>query len=337
MLRIKSTLKQIGATGFFLAAAISFTSCNPGELIQIDGSSTVYPITEAVAEEYLLTGGTGKITIGVSGTGGGFKKFTRGELDINNASRTISKKELDAAAENKVEFIELPIAYDGLAIVVNPANTWANNITVAELKKLWEPEAQNKIMRWNQVRPEWPNEEIHLFGAGVESGTYDYFTEAVVGKSHASRGDYTASEDDNVLVQGISTDKFALGFFGVAYYNENKAKLKILPVDDEDSSNGTGGIIPTDETIQNGTYQPLSRPLFIYVSAKSADKPDINKLVNFYIKNAANLTKEVGFIALPPDITELVSQRFNGKKTGSLFVGKSHVNVNLKKLLSEDK
>jgi phosphate transport system substrate-binding protein len=329
------------AVYFLLAATFGFTACksNHGKTgaIQIDGSSTVYPITEAVAEEYRAVQRDIKVTVGVSGTGGGFKKFTRGDIDINNASRPITASEQELCISNKIEYIELPVAYDGLAIVVNPENNWVKDITVAELKKIWEPEAQNNIKKWNQIRPEWPNEEIHLFGAGVESGTYDYFTEAVVGKSHSSRGDYTASEDDNVLVQGISTDKNALGFFGVAYYVENKAKLKIVPVDDQNDANGKGAIVPTDETVQNGTYQPLSRPIFIYVNAKSADRPEVKNFVNYYLENAASLSKEVGYVALPKEVYDLAAKRFNDKKTGSLFLNTSHVNVHLKTLLESGK
>ncbi|RYD82471.1 MAG: PstS family phosphate ABC transporter substrate-binding protein [Sphingobacteriales bacterium] len=339
---------------FLLAAGISLSACKNGNnqnnglkeksqadadpgTIQIDGSSTVYPITEAVAEEYRVEHKDIKVTVGVSGTGGGFKKFTRGDIDVNDASRPITQSEQEIATQNKIDFIELPIAYDGLAIVVNPSNTWAKDITVEELKKLWEPEAQNKIKTWNQVRAEWPKEEIHLFGAGVESGTYDYFTEAVVGKAHSSRGDYTASEDDNVLVQGISTDKNALGFFGVAYYNENKDKLKIVPVDDKNDANGKGAITPTDETVQNGTYQPLSRPIFIYVNAKATDRQEVKDFVNYYLENAGELAKEVGYVALPQDVYELAKKRYNDKKTGSLFLNSPHVNVHLKTLLESAK
>jgi len=293
------------------ALALLATACGPkynedADLtlegyIHIDGSSTVYPITEAVAEEFRYAAPNVRTTIGVSGTGGGFKKFSRGDIDINNASRSIKKTgEATDAKANGLEFIELTVAYDGLTIVVNPKNTWAKDITVAELKKIWEPAAQNKIKRWNQIRPEWPNQEIHLYGAGVESGTYDYFTEAIVGKSHASRGDYTASEDDNVLVQGVSTDLNALGFFGFAYYEENKDKLKAIPVNDEDDSNGKGAISATLETIKNGTYAPLSRPLFLYVHSKAAQKPQVIRFMDFYFDNADTLSLEVGFIPLPP-------------------------------------
>ncbi|NEM96659.1 PstS family phosphate ABC transporter substrate-binding protein [Pontibacter burrus] len=269
--------------------------------ISIDGSSTVYPITEAVAEEYRYVAPNVRTTIGVSGSGGGFKKFSRGEIDISNASRSIKEGEAEAAHENGIDYIELSVAYDGLTIVVNPKNTWAKDITVAELKMLWEPAAQNKITRWNQVRPEWPNRPINLYGAGVESGTYDYFTEAIVGKSHASRGDFTASEDDNVLVQGVSGDINALGFFGYAYYEENKAQLKAIPVDDEDESNGKGPILPSLESIKDGSYAPLSRALFLYVSSKAIKKPQVVRFMDFYFENAGPLSREVGFIPLPDE------------------------------------
>ena len=266
--------------------------------IQIDGSSTVYPVTEAVAEEFRAQSPDVKVTVGVSGTGGGFKKFVRGEIDINDASRSIKEEEAAQAKEQNITYQELEITYDGLTVVVHPQNDWVKDITVAELKKIWEPEAQNKIKKWNQIRPEWPDKEIHLYGAGVESGTYDYFTEAIVGKSHSSRGDYTASEDDNVLVQGVSTDPLALGFFGFAYYQENKDKLKAVPVDDKDDSNGKGAILPSVETVKNGTYAPLSRPLYLYVNSKAAARPEVVAFVNFYLDNAPELSREVGYIPL---------------------------------------
>lgn len=269
--------------------------------IQIDGSSTVYPITEAVAEEFRREAPDVRVTVGVSGTGGGMKKFSRGEIDMVNASRSMNEAEAAQAKENNISYVQLPVAYDGLTVVVHPENNWVNSITVEELKKIWEPGAQGTITRWNQIRPEWPNQEIHLYGAGVESGTYDYFTEAIVGKSHSSRGDYTASEDDNVLVQGVSTDPNALGFFGYAYYEENKGKLKAVPVDDKNDSNGKGAILPSLETVKNGTYAPLSRPLFIYVNSKAAARPEVVEFVNFYLENAPALSEEVGYIQLPAE------------------------------------
>lgn len=261
--------------------------------VTIDGSSTVYPITEAVAEEYREVEPGVRVTIGVSGTGGGFKKFTRGEIDINDASRVIKDKEIKMCQENNIEYVELSVAYDGLAVVANPNNTWLSEITVDELKMIWEPAAQGEIMKWSQIRPEWPNEEIHLFGPGVASGTYDYFTEAIVGEGGASRGDFTASEDDNVLVQGISTDTYALGFFGLAYYQENADKLKLIAVD-----NGNGGVKPSLETVKSGEYAPLSRPIFIYLSNKAAARNEVTSFVQFYMENAGPLAKDVGYIPL---------------------------------------
>ena len=287
-------------------------------LISIDGSSTVYPITEAVAEEFKVDQPEVKISVALSGTGGGFKKFGRGEIDINDASRPIKPSEDSLAKSNNISYVELIVAYDGMVVVVNPQNNWANDITVAELKKLWAPEAQEKITRWSQIRAGWPDEEIHLFGAGVESGTYDYFTEAIVGKSHSSRGDFTASEDDNVLVQGIASDKYALGFFGLAYYQENKDKLKLLGIDDANDANGSGPILPTLETVKNKTYAPLGRPLYIYVSNIAAKRTEIREFIHFYLTNTNSLSEEVGFIPLTIEESTTVKTKWEDfvKSTG---------------------
>lgn len=271
--------------------------------INIDGSSTVYPITEAVAEEFRAEQPAVKVSVALSGTGGGFKKFGRGEIDINDASRPIKPSEDSLAKSNNISYIELIVAFDGMAVVVHPQNDWCNHMTVEELKKLWEPEAQGKITRWNQIRPEWPDEEIHLFGAGVESGTYDYFTEVIVGKSHSSRGDFTASEDDNVLVQGIASDKYALGFFGLAYYEENKEKLKIVGIDDGNDANGAGPVLPSIETVKNKTYVPLGRPLYIYINNTAGSRPEVQAFITFYLDNVNLLAEEVGFIALTEEET----------------------------------
>jgi phosphate transport system substrate-binding protein len=273
--------------------------------ITIDGSSTVYPITEAAAEEFRLEQKDVRITVGVSGTGGGFKKFSRGEIDINDASRPIKEQEAATSKENKIEYVELTVAFDGLAVLVNKENTWMNDITVEELKKIWEPSAQQKVMRWNQIREDWPDDEFHLYGPGVASGTYDYFTEAIVGKSGESRGDFTASEDDNVLVQGIEGDKNALGFFGLAYYEENKERLKLVGV-----NGGNGVITPSAETIKNGTYAPLSRPIFIYVSRSAAKRPEVKLFVDFYLKTASELVPDVGYIALPDEQYKKEAEEF---------------------------
>ena len=273
--------------------------------IQVDGSSTVFPVTEAVAEEYRNEQPEVKVTIGVSGTGGGFKKFSRGETNISNASRPIKDIEIEACKENNITYVELEVAYDGLAVLVNPENTWVDSFNIEELKKIWEPAAQGKIMKWNQIRPEWPNEEIHLFGPGVASGTYDYFTEAIVGKSGSSRGDFTASEDDHVLVQGIAGDKYALGFFGLAYYTENADKLTLIGV-----HNGTEVVKPSLETVSNGTYKPLSRPLFIYVNSTSVKSPEVVDFVNFYLDNAGELSEDVGYIPLPIELYNKQKENF---------------------------
>lgn len=300
------------------AVTLALASCgnnkkdNKTSSINIDGSSTVYPVTEAIAEEYRSVDPDVDVTIGVSGTGGGFKKFGRGETDISNASRPIKEEEKAIAKQNNIDFIQLEVAYDGLAVVVNPENDWVDCFTVEQLKKIWEPGAQGTITRWNQINPEWPDEEIHLFGPGVASGTFDYFTEAIVGESGSSRGDYTASEDDNVLVQGVAGDKYGLGFFGLAYYEENQNKLKMVPVD-----GGEGCIEPTMETVSNGTYAPLSRPLFIYVNSSSIqNNPNVVDFINFYLDEAPSLLKDVGYVPLTAD--EYKEQKANFKA----FVGK---------------
>ncbi len=275
--------------------------------IKIDGSSTVYPITEAVAEEFRTNQPDVKVTVGVSGTGGGFKKFGRGEIDINDASRPIKSQEDSICKASNINFVQLRVAFDGLVIVTNKENTWVDKLTVEELKKIWEPGAQEKITKWNQIRSTWPAEDFHLYGPGVASGTYDYFTEAIVGKSGSSRGDYTASEDDNVLVQGVSGDKNGLAFFGLAYYEENKDKLKLIPVD-----NGKGPVLPSMETVKDGTYAPLARPIFIYVTDSAAKRGEVNSFVTFYLNNAPTLVQDVGYIPLSAEEYKAELAKFEG-------------------------
>jgi len=275
--------------------------------IKIDGSSTVYPITEAVAEEFRTAQPDVKVTVGLSGTGGGFKKFGRGETDINDASRPIKEAEAQTCKESNIKYVDLKVAYDGLAIVVNPQNTWVDKLTVEELKKMWEPDAQGKVKKWSQIRAGWPAEAFNLYGPGVASGTFDCFTEAIVGKSGSSRGDYTASEDDNVLVQGIAGDKNGIGFFGLAYYEENKDKLKLIGVD-----NGKGVTLPTSETVKNGTYAPLSRPVFIYVADAAAKRPEVVSFVNFYLTKASALVPDVGYIPLTNEEYQAELAKFKG-------------------------
>jgi phosphate transport system substrate-binding protein len=304
------------------------------KIVKIDGSSTVYPITEAVAEEFQTAKrGAIRVTVGVSGTGGGFKKFCRGETDISGASRPILKKEMDACREAGIQYLELPVAYDALTVVVNPKNDWLKSITVDELKKIWEPGAQQNVTKWNQVNPAWPDQALKLFGPGADSGTFDYFTEAVVGKAKSSRGDYTASEDDNVLVQGVSMDKGALGYFGYAYFVENSKKLRAVPVV---AASGKPAVAPSPETVKNGSYQPLARPVFIYVSAKSLDKPEVKEFVDFYLNQAPQLVTAVKYVPLPEKAYQQAKEHVAKKKLGTAFGGEPDVGVTVEELLQRE-
>lgn len=280
--------------------------------VHIDGSSTVFPITEAVGEEFQALHPDVRVTVGISGTGGGFKKFCPGETDINDASRPIKEKEVRLAAEHGTEFVEIPVAFDGISVLVNPENDWVDHLTVAELHRIWMPDSP--VSTWRDVRPEWPDREIELYGPDVDSGTFDYFTEAVNGQSQVSRPDYTASADDNVLVTGIAGDRDALGYFGYAYYAENMDRLKVVPID-----GGDGPVAPSETTINNGSYAPLSRPLFIYVRMASAERPEVREFVKFYLENAPTLASEVGYVGLPARAYELGWRRFESAKTGSVF------------------
>ena len=318
-----------------LAGVVSSVHAQVGSSIKVDGSSTVFPIAEAVVEEFRATNSKVNVTIGISGTGGGFKKFLAGEIDVVNASRPIKEAEMATAASKGIEFVELPIAYDALSIVVNPANTWAKSITVKELAKMWEPAAQGKVMKWSDVRADWPAKPLQLFGAGVDSGTFDYFTEAVVGKEDASRGDFTSSEDDNIIVKGVQGNEGGLGFLGLAYLEANAKAIRALPVDDENGENGAGPQAPTREGVVSGTYQPLSRPLFIYVRKDSLDKPEVQSFIDFYVANAGTLASEVGYIALPKEVYEMVIARAKAKTVGTVYkAGVKKVGVPLTTLLS---
>lgn len=300
------------------------------QLVKIDGSSTVFPITEAMAEDFQkATKGKTKVTVGISGTGGGFKKFCRGETDISNASRPILRKEMDDCKAAGVQYIELPVAYDALTVVIHPQNKWAETITVADLKKMWEPGAQGKVKTWKQVNPAWPDQPIKLFGPGADSGTFDYFTEAVNGKSKASRGDFTASEDDNVLVQGVSRDVNALGYFGFAYYLENKDKLKAARIAEKSGS----GVEPSFDAVINGTYTPLSRPIFIYVNVKSLDRPEVRDFMDFYMKNADTLVREVKYVPLPAKAYAYNVDHVAKKVLGTKFGGENKVGLTIEQLM----
>lgn len=303
-------------------------------LIKVDGSSTLFPVTEAVAEEFQNSKrGQVQVTVGISGTGGGFKKFTRGEIDVANASRPILAEEMEQARANGIEFIELPVAFDALTVVVNPQNDWVTSMTVEELKKIWEPAAQEKLMTWNQIRPEWPNEKIALFGAGADSGTFDYFTEAINGKAKSSRGDYTGSEDDNVLVQGIEGNKYALGYIPFAYYAPHADRMKAVPIQWE-KNKVKEPVMPSLENVLAGTYNPLSRPLFIYVNRKSLDKPEVREFVEFYLKNAGTLAKEVKYLPLPENAYAMSLQRLKDGKIGSGFGGTPEIGLPIEEILN---
>jgi len=316
-----------------LALLSLFAKTAAAQVIQIDGSSTVFPITEAVAEEFQKAKkGKVKVTVGIAGTGGGFKKFCRGETDISDASRPILKTEMETCKQSGVQFFELPIAYDALTVIVNPKNDWVKNLTVPDLKKMWEPAAQGKVSSWNQVRSEWPNNPLKLFGPGADSGTFDYFTEAIVGKAKSSRGDFTASEDDNVLVQGVANDRNALGYFGFAYYIENQNKLKAAAID-----GGKGPILPSAKTVEDGTYQPLSRPIFIYVSKKSYDsKPEVKEFIEYYLKQGPQLIKQVKYVPLPQTAYGLNTDHLKKGKVGTVFGGAAEVGVKIEELLKRE-
>jgi len=313
--------------------AWSTTSANAAEkIIKIDGSSTVYPITEAVAEEFQKTSKV-KVTVGESGTGGGFKKFCRGETEISDASRPIKQKEIDECKAAGIQFIELPIAYDALTVVVNSKNDWVKSLSVAELNQIWK--SGSSIKSWKQVNSAYPDEKMALFGPGTASGTFDYFTEAINGKAQSSRSDYTPSEDDNVLVQGVASNKGGLGYFGYAYYEENKEKLRAIPIV---AKGATTAVSPSPDTVMNGSYQPLSRPLFIYVNATAAAfKPEVKEFVNFYLANAPKLVKEVKYVPLPAEDYTAVTAHFKAMKPGTGFDGTPEVGIKIQDLIKRIK
>ena len=304
-----------------------------GAVLLIDGSSTVYPISEALGEEFQKSSGT-RVTVGLSGTGGGFKKFCRGEIDIAGASRPIKAEEAKACADAGIEYIELPVALDALAVVVSPSNTFADCLTVDELKKLWEPAAQGKVSSWKQVRASFPDQPVKLFGAGTDSGTFDYFTKAVNGEEGASRGDYTATEDDNVTINGVAGDAGGLGYLGLAYLSENAGKVKAVKIRQKDGS----CVAPSVETARNASYQPLSRPLFYYVNKKFADeRPHVSAFIKYAFdpKVSEALVGEVGYVPLPTQAYSLATAKFDARKTGTFFEGGSKVGVTAEELLAD--
>jgi phosphate transport system substrate-binding protein len=321
-------MKRIILAASLLAAIPAYS-----QIVKIDGSSTVFPITEAVAEEFQKAKKNQiKVTVGISGTGGGFKKFCRNETDISGASRPILKKEMDDCKAAGVEYFELPVAFDALTVVINPKNTFIKQLTIAEMKKMWEPSAQGKVTKWNQVNPAWPDAPMKLFGPGADSGTFDYFTEAVVGKSKSSRGDFTASEDDNVLVQGVSRDVNGLGYFGFAYYVENRDKLKAVPIVNEKGQ----PVLPSFDAVIAGTYTPLARPIFIYVNAKSLDKPEVKEFVEYYMTHGAKLAKEVKYVPLPDAAYRTAWEHVTKGKKGTVFGGIAEVGITIEELLRRE-
>jgi phosphate transport system substrate-binding protein len=300
--------------------------------VNVDGSSTVYPVSQAMAEEFGLVAPNVQVPVGVSGTGGGFTKFCNGETDIQNASRPIKQEEADLCEQNGIEYIEIPVAFDGLSVLVNPENDWVDCLTVDQLRMIWEPAAEGQITSWNQVDPSFPDERLVLYGPGTDSGTYDYFTSVITGEEGASRGDFTGSEDDNILVQGIAGNLGALGFFGYAYYVENQDVLKLVAVD-----NGDGCVEPSEETIENGTYQPLSRPIFIYVNAESAQRPEVSAFIDFYLNEGPNIIPEIGYIPFSVEMYDTLYERFTSGRTGSVFAeGGSTSGVTVNDLLYPD-
>ncbi|MEQ1768002.1 MAG: PstS family phosphate ABC transporter substrate-binding protein [Methylotenera sp.] len=322
-LRIATLVAATFSTSHVLAA---------DKIIKIDGSSTVYPITEAMAEEFQKVQKV-KVTVGESGTGGGFKKFCRGETDISNASRPISQKEIDACKEAGIQFIELPIAFDALTVVVNSKNDWVKSLSVDDLKKMWQP--GSAVKNWKQVNAAYPDKALALYGPGTASGTFDYFTEAINGKSKASRTDYTPSEDDNVLVQGVSSNTGGLAYFGYAYYEENKDKLRAIPIV---AKAGAPAVLPSPESVKDGSYQPLARPIFIYVNATAAAfKPEVKAFVNFYLDNAPKLVAEVKYVPLPAEDYAAVKEHFKTLKPGTGFGGKNEVGIKVKDLINRIK
>jgi phosphate transport system substrate-binding protein len=312
-------------------AGLAATPSLAQETIKIDGSSTVFPITEAVAEDFQQSKkGKVRVTVGISGTGGGFKKFCRGETDISDASRPILAREMEECKKQGIQYIELPVAYDALTVVMNPKNTWIKALTVAELKKMWEPAAQGKVLKWSQVNSQWPDQSLKLFGPGADSGTFDYFTEAVNGRSKSSRGDFTASEDDNILVQGIARDVNGLGYFGYAYYYENKDKLKAVPIINPRTNQP---VEPSAEAVMNGSYQPLARPIFIYVNAKALERAEIREFVEYYMKNAEGLVREVKYVPLPAKAYTHNVETIEKKVLGTKFGGENKVGLTIEELM----
>ena len=301
--------------------AANTANSNLSGTIKVDGSSTVFPISKVMAEEFQKENPQVKLAVSFSGTGGGFKKFCAGETDITGASRPIKSQEMQLCQQNNIEYVELPIAFDSLSVVVNSQNDAIDCLKTSELKKIWEPAAGGKITNWNQIRSDFPNQPLALYGPDTQSGTYDYFTQAIVGEEGKSRSDYTQSKDDNTLVQGIAANQNGLGYFGYAYYLANRDKLKSIAID-----SGYGCVQPSPQTVANSSYQPLSRPIFIYVKKSAATRPEVKAFTNFYLApENAKLAIQVGYVPLPNITLRAANSRFNQGMTGSIFEGRGAV------------
>jgi phosphate transport system substrate-binding protein len=330
MLKTLGKAAAISAAVFAMASGSAFAqAAGQPFTIQIDGSSTVFPVSEAVAEGFQQqTQGRVRVTVGESGTGGGFRKFCRGEIHIAGASRPIRTSEMATCAAGGVQYVEVPVAFDALTVVVNPSNP-IRSMTVAELRRLWEPGAQGRITNFNQINPSFPNQAVQLFGPGAASGTFDYFTEAVNGTARASRTDFTPSEDDNVLVQGVVNNAGGLAYFGFAYYEENASRLRALAIDA-----GNGPVMPSAANVLNGTYTPLSRPIFIYVSTAALRRPQVAQFVQYYVNNAAPAAERVGYVPLPANAYQTYLQRVQRRQAGTAFGGRQAIGITIDQLIA---
>ncbi|AIE74858.1 MULTISPECIES: PstS family phosphate ABC transporter substrate-binding protein [unclassified Synechocystis] len=331
MFGLRQLSRRIAPVALLLLGISACTPSQTSQPIAIDGSSTVYPITEAIVKDYSMGKEEVAIDVAFSGTGGGFRAFCEGKTDITNASRPINKEEMKLCNNNQVRYVELPIAFDAITVVSNPNNDWLNSLTVEELKRIWEPAAEKTLTRWNQVRPEFPDQPINLYSPGEDSGTFDYFTEAIVGQAGASRLDSLKSEDDDILVQGVVQDVYSLGYFGFAYYEAHTDELKAIAVDQ-----GKGPVLPSRETVEKSEYQPLSRPLFIYVNAtKAQENPALREFIDFYLANASTTATSVGYIPLPQEAYDLGKISFNKGEVGTVFEGKSVMDLTIGELLKK--
>jgi phosphate transport system substrate-binding protein len=328
-------LMAVSAAATLSAACGSAKSVATSEPIRIDGSSTVYPITSAVAADFKKENPEAKVEVAFSGTGSGFERFCKGDIDIQDASRPIEAPEVAACKSANIGYIELPVAHDGLTIIVHPSNDFATSMTVEELKALWAPGAEKKITKWSQVRKGWPDRPIALYGPGAKSGTFDFFTATINGKEHESRKDYTASEDDQEIVKGVAGNPDGLGYVGFGYYETHKSTLKVVPIDDGDQEIGPGAIEPSANTVRRGLYRPLSRPLFIYVNTKRLDRPEVKAFVNYYIRNSESLAAKAGGIPLNGMLYGLVQQRVNKKLEGSLYEKPENAGRSIEQLLNQ--